>query len=432
MKILYATYWYLPHEGGVNTYLELIKEELLSAGHQVDILAHHPDMDKIYLPTSGKYIEKAQLKDVVYQKVLNYYNRYQPYVEPWIRWREIERYTFELAATLFELDQYDIIHTQDLVSTRALSRVKPKEVPLVATLHGLLAPEYLKNGEITTRRSLPWRYALLEEYHGATSADCTIVPSDYLKKRFNKLGIPAEHFVTIPYAINRGQFERRCQEKKDQFIPFVEKGKTVILCPVPFLASQGHPELIEALAMLKRKGHAFVCWLAGSGKRDQEIIAMTHRFHLQDDVLFLGERPNMAPLLTASDIILLPGLEENNPYAIMEGHLAGKLVVASHVGSTPELIEHGRSGLLFPPKKSRQLAKVLDQALSNREKSSQIARQGYDLGKEKWDSKRMIHRLLEIYEKLLHSPSSRKEDPHENKKGHPLPIQPQDQPSLSL
>ena len=432
MKILYATYWYLPHVGGVNAYLELIKTELLSCGHDVDILAHHPDMDKIYLLTTGEFVEKAQIKNVVYQKVLNYYNRYQPYVETWIRWREIERYTFELAATLFRLDHYDLIHTQDLVSTRALARVKPKEVPLVATLHGLLAPDYLQRGEITSKRSLPWRYACLEEYYGATSADCTLIPSNYLKEQFKKLGIPVKDLITLPYAVNREEFERRCRENSDQFIPFVEKGKIAILCPAPLLPSQGHHQLIEALAMLKRKGHTFVCWIAGSGKLDQELLAMTYRFNLQDDILFLGERPDTAPLIKACDIIVLPGLKENNPYTIMEGHLAGKLVVASRTGSTPELIEHGENGFLYPPKKSRQLAKVLDKALSERETSLFIARKGYEKGKESWDSKRMIRRLLEIYENLLQRSSGRREVHHESQNGHPFPIQPNDQPSLSL
>ena len=55
MRILFATYWYLPHVGGVNTYVNVLRKELIKAGHEVDVFAHHPDMEKLYIVNSGKY-----------------------------------------------------------------------------------------------------------------------------------------------------------------------------------------------------------------------------------------------------------------------------------------------------------------------------------------------------------------------------------------
>lgn len=400
-----VTYWYLPHVGGVNHYINLLKEGLIKAGHQVDILAHHPDMDKIYMLTTGEYVKKEHIKDVVYQKVLNYYNRYQPYVEPWIRWREIERYTFELISTLFRLDQYDLIHAQDIISTRALARVKPKHIPLIASLHGLVAPQHLSTGEITSKKSLPWRYACLEEYYGATSADITIVPSNYLKRQYKRLGIPVDHLLTIPYAVNIDHFLKQSKDTKEAYLPF--KGdKTAILCPAPLLPENGHRHLIEALAILKRRGYdQFVCWIVGSGKMDQELIAMTYRFNLEENILFLGERSKTAPLIMESDMIVLPATRDNNPYTIMEAHIAEKLVVATRAGSTPELIEDGVTGLLFPPRNSRQLANTLEDVLLNVKKRKKIAHQGYQQGIKKWDAQQLLNRLMDVYQQTLTQPS---------------------------
>ncbi len=58
MKILLVTYWFVPHIGGVNTYLNVLKQGLEKLGHQVDILAHHPDMNKIYRLSDQLTIEK--------------------------------------------------------------------------------------------------------------------------------------------------------------------------------------------------------------------------------------------------------------------------------------------------------------------------------------------------------------------------------------
>jgi glycosyltransferase involved in cell wall biosynthesis len=409
VKILFVTYWYLPHTGGVHAYINLLKKELLKEGHHVDILAHHPDMDKIYMLTTGKYIEKEQIKEVVYGKVLNYYNRYQPYVEPWIRWKEIERYTFELVCTLFQLDQYDLIHTQDIVSTRALARVKPKHVPLVATIHGLVATQHLFTGEITSKKSLPWHYACLEEYYGATSADATIVPTEWVKRRLSKLGVPANHLTTIPYAIDIDQFKRRCATPTERYIPFTEKGKTIILCPAPLLPFQGHRNLMEALALLKERHQNFVCWLVGSGKLDQELLALSYRFRLENHVHFLGDRPDTAQLMNHSDIIVLPSTQDNNPYFIMEAQVAGKLVVSSNTGSTPEMIEDRITGLLFPPKNSRKLADILDLALSNTIWRKHIAEQGFLSGMKRWDSRTLLNNTLAVYHHTLEKRGLRKE-----------------------
>ncbi|WP_019638554.1 glycosyltransferase [Paenibacillus fonticola] len=94
-------------------------------GHSVGIFAHLPDMQNYYMPNNGRKLEKAKVKDPIYEKIYGYYEREMRHVDPWIRWRDIERYCFEVAATAFGLQQYDLIHTQDIVSTRALWRVKP-------------------------------------------------------------------------------------------------------------------------------------------------------------------------------------------------------------------------------------------------------------------------------------------------------------------
>jgi hypothetical protein len=118
-----------PHVGGVNSYVNVLRKELMKAGHQVDVQAHHPDMQKFYTVHSGKYLVKEKSKQVVYLNVLTYYKTNHPYVDQW----ENVQYSYELAAVSFNLNQYDSIHTQDIISTRALSRVKPRNVPLVAT-----------------------------------------------------------------------------------------------------------------------------------------------------------------------------------------------------------------------------------------------------------------------------------------------------------
>ncbi len=183
--------------GGVDVYVRLLKEQLERAGHQVDVLAHHPDMAHYYLVNGGEMVEKWPIKSVIYDKVMRFFQRFLSHVDPWIRYREIERYCFEVAASLFDLKQYDVIHTQDIISTRALSRVKPPSTALVATIHGLLAKEHLISGEIRSKESLAWKYASDEEYYGCISADSTIVPAHWLRRELAQFGVPPQMLTVI-------------------------------------------------------------------------------------------------------------------------------------------------------------------------------------------------------------------------------------------
>lgn len=144
MKILFATYGQIPQAGKLPSPFSLLQKELEQRGHQVDVLGHHPDMQRVYLISQtrsgpwtlnlqGQSVPKAPIKERVYDEVFRYYQKYLPHVHPWIRWREIERYTFELILSLFDLGKYDLIHTHDALATRAVWRVKPAIVSVRRT-----------------------------------------------------------------------------------------------------------------------------------------------------------------------------------------------------------------------------------------------------------------------------------------------------------
>ena len=63
----------------------------------------------------------------------------------------------------------------------------------------------------------------------------------------------------------------------------------------------------------------------------------------------VGAQEEVLPLLSVSDVFLLPSAEESFGLAALEAMACGVPVVASRVGGVPEVIEHGVSGFLHPP-----------------------------------------------------------------------------------
>ena len=73
------------------------------------------------------------------------------------------------------------------------------------------------------------------------------------------------------------------------------------------------------------------------------------------------------PLLSVSDVFLLPSAQESFGLAALEAMACGVPVVASRVGGLPEVIEHGVSGYLHPPDALDEMAASAVMLLSDRE-----------------------------------------------------------------
>jgi glycosyltransferase involved in cell wall biosynthesis len=399
MRILLATYWCLPHVGGVSTYVYNLRRELERMGHEVDILAHHPDMQKYYMPNNGRFLEKSKVKDLIFERVIGFYNQELPQVDSWIRWREIERYCYEAAATVFGLTKYDLIHTQDIVSTRALWRVKPKHVPLISTIHGCLATEYLISGEVQERNTLPWSYAAMEEYYGSTSSNITIVPTEWLRNLYVKeFKIPSEHLKIIPYGMDIDFLLQKIDKNPKFKRP---SNKKVIICPARLVAVKGHECLLDALAMLREERNDWVCWLVGDGPLRKQLEQKTIRMNLKDEVSFLGNRDDVPSLLNQSDIFVLPSLQDNQPFAIMEAQVAGKPVVVSDAGGIPEMVEHGKTGLISPAGNVELLYDNLKRMIEDDDYRKSIAEGGKQRALTQWALGTMMDKTLGIYEEIV-------------------------------
>lgn len=399
MNILLSTYFYLPHVGGVSTYVDILQKELEAMGHEVDIFAHHPDMQQYYMPNNGRSLDKPKIKDLVYEKVYAYFDQHMPHVDPWIRWREIERYCFETAAVSFGLKKYDLILSQDIVSTKALWRVKPKGTPLIATIHGCLATEFIYSGEITDKNSLAWKYVTAEEYHGSMSSNITIVPTNWLRNLYaSDFKVPKKHVKVIPYGMDTEAFLEKTEQRTDLKIP---AGKKVLVCPARLVPVKGHKHLLDALAMLKLDRSDWVCWLLGDGPLKEELLQQCRSLGLEDNVKFLGSRSDVPALLRLAHVFVLPSLQDNLPFSVMEAQIAGKAVVVSDAGGIPEMISHGKTGLISTNGQSEPMYRNLQRVLSDDVLRKRLGEQAKQWGMKHWSIESMLDQTLGVYESII-------------------------------
>jgi len=106
---------------------------------------------------------------------------------------------------------------------------------------------------------------------------------------------------------------------------------------------KNHRLLFDAYTMLKPHYPEMRLLVVGDGpeRKGLEKIAT-------EGIRFLGRIEDMCEIYRLFDIFVLPSNNEGISNTILEAMASGLPVIASHVGGTPELIEHGINGLLFP------------------------------------------------------------------------------------
>ena len=95
--------------------------------------------------------------------------------------------------------------------------------------------------------------------------------------------------------------------------------------------------------------------------------------------------PNeMAKWYLAADILVVPSWYEPFGMVILEGMLYGLAVAASAVGGPAEILDHGRTGVLFAPRDGAALAEAVLRLVKDPERTARIGEAGAREVPEKW------------------------------------------------
>lgn len=161
---------------------------------------------------------------------------------------------------------------------------------------------------------------------------------------------------------------------------------------------KGVDVLLKAVARMK---HRVELRVAGDGPLESEFKALAHSLQIADRVTFLGLRNDIANILGEADIFIHPARwREAFGLTIAEGMSTGCAVVASDVGGIPEIIEHGKSGLLVPPENDAVLAAELDRLAASPELRAQLGRGGRQRVLERFTIEQCVDNHVDYIEEI--------------------------------
>jgi L-malate glycosyltransferase len=202
--------------------------------------------------------------------------------------------------------------------------------------------------------------------------------------------VPAEKIAVVYNGLPDAAFAERDPAS-------VRTPHPVLLCVANLKPYKGHRHLLDAVALLQARGRPCTVLLAGDGEERQALERQAAR--LGADVRFLGATPGTGPLLARADVVVLPSLSEGMSNAVMEAMAAGRPIVATDAGGTPELLR-GR-GMLVPPADPLALAAAIERLLADPGHAAALGRRARAWSRAHLRLDEMVDRHIRIYSGLL-------------------------------
>lgn len=144
--------------------------------------------------------------------------------------------------------------------------------------------------------------------------------------------------------------------------------------------------------------------IAGDGPERQALLRLAGELGVKDRVSFEGHLTpeKLQNRFRGAWVQVVPSLWAE-PFGIVapEAMMRGAAVIASQVGGLPEVVEHGKTGLLVPPGNVDSLADALRHTLGNRNLCARMGAAGRERAMLHFSEARWVEQFVQIYERLI-------------------------------
>jgi glycosyltransferase involved in cell wall biosynthesis len=182
--------------------------------------------------------------------------------------------------------------------------------------------------------------------------------------------------------------------------------ETVLLVALGTLIERkGHAVLLQSLAELTRR-HPGLSWhlaIAGDGPERERLAALAAEGGIAERVHLLGFRSDVANLLAAAEVFVMPSWWEGLPLALLEAMFAGNAIVASDVSGIPEAIPGPEYGILVPPRDAPALTAALADVLRDGTLRARLGQAAQARAREVFSVERMARDYERLYGRPAHS-----------------------------
>ncbi len=324
----------------------------------------------IFLASGGGHLSDTLKKEGI--KTFFLPVRQCPLLSVWLLCRIIKKYGI------------DLIHANSGAAGIVAAQVKRKlDIPVVYTAHGIFGN--------------PEKEKIIDEL------DTIICVSRFVKDDSIKRGFSPRH-LTVRYSGIDTDIFRSDPDMRTALRKSYGFGKdTLVLALVSRiknLKNKGHRQLLHMLHTYGSEENWKVM-IIGKGRGLSRLQSEIRSMNLSNKVVCLGHRTDVARLLNAADIVLLPSQFETFGLVLAEGMSMGKPAVAFSVGGTPELIRDGKTGFLVDKNNEQELYEKIKLLDTDRTLLSNLSQESIQWVHNHFTKEKMVDELEYLYRQYI-------------------------------
>lgn len=246
------------------------------------------------------------------------------------------------------------------------------------------------------------------ETEAALNADAVITITSALKNEMIARGVPENKITVVSNGVHTDRFvpKKRVKvlEKKLGY-----KNKIVIGFIGSIVNYEGLEYLVEAAKILKDKNiKNFAVMIVGDGAVLDDIKKLVKRLKVEDIFTFTGRVPHeeVEDYYSLVDIAPfprkgLPVCEMVSPIKPFEAMSMAKAVVASNVAALEEIVQEGKTGLLFKKDNPNDLARVLLKLIQDENLRKRLGKNAREWVEKEKDWKILAKKVASVYENVM-------------------------------
>lgn len=303
-------------------------------------------------------------------------------------------------------EPFDLVHCHgykaDLVGFAAVRAAGPalrragRSLPLVTTIHGWHG-DVQGNARVRLNEWLDQQAMRRFDFVIANSS-ATFAQAERLGFARERLRVVHYGIEPIPWDAARVAAERR--RVRDEI--GLSDATRLVLCLGRLSPEKGHPFAIEAMASLvHERGLDVRLAILGHGPEKERLEACVKRHRLESHVLLPGFTREVDAWLAASDLFLLPSLQEEFGQVTLEAYRLARPVVATRTWGIPDVVEDGRTGLLVPPADAGAIGEAVGALLGDPARARALGEAGHARFLAHFTAERMVADHEALYAELV-------------------------------
>ncbi len=209
-------------------------------------------------------------------------------------------------------------------------------------------------------------------------------------------GCSRDKMVVIPSGVDTDRFQPLPPDNFRARVGLPDDARVVGIV-TRMRVRKGVEEFIRAIARVRERDPRLHAVVVGEINLDGQLQELVRAMGLSKHLLLLGRRSDIPEVLSAFDVFVLSSHDEGMSNAILEAMAMEKPVVATDVGGTGEVVRHGQSGLLVPPRDPAALAAAIAEVLAQPERAREMGRLGRRIVVDGFSARSMVRQMEELY-----------------------------------